>query len=276
MGQNNKEIRQIQLKALEILMQIDKICRKYNIQYSLCGGSVVGAYLYGGCLPWDDDIDVMMTRKNYNRFLEVCRNHLPDKYRVVNFEFSDDYYTLFTKIIDESTTLIQETDQGQIISGVFCDITVYDKIPVKGFIKHYDEFLWKLSQWCLIGKIKGSSLKVRFRNMLLSLIGEPASRYYLFLQRTLERNDRCKDYVYSEYFGSFCNTKPYDKEIFENYSEISFEGRNFMIVRDFLKYLQCRYERTDFREPKEKQIPAHYSYVNLKQSYKDYSVSTKL
>ena len=67
------EIRKIQLKCLELLDIVDSICQKYNIQYSLCGGSVVGAYLYQGCLPWDDDIDLMMTRENYNRFLSVVQ-----------------------------------------------------------------------------------------------------------------------------------------------------------------------------------------------------------
>ena len=53
----NQEIRKIQLKCLEILEIVDKICREENIQYSLCGGSVVGAHLYKKCLPWDDDVE---------------------------------------------------------------------------------------------------------------------------------------------------------------------------------------------------------------------------
>ena len=70
------ELRQLQLKCLEILDIVVKICTEHNIKYSLCGGSVVGAHLYKGFLPWDDDIDIMMTRENYNRFITIAENKL--------------------------------------------------------------------------------------------------------------------------------------------------------------------------------------------------------
>ena len=70
------EVRKIQKKCLEILDIVDGICHKYGIKYSLCGGSVVGAYLHNACLPWDDDIDLMMTRDNYNCFIQVAKSEL--------------------------------------------------------------------------------------------------------------------------------------------------------------------------------------------------------
>lgn len=264
------EVRSIQLKCLEILNIIDSICKKHNIQYSLCGGSVVGAHLYKGCLPWDDDIDLMMTRKNYNKFIDICKTELPEEFIIQNYQCSDEYYTLFTKIINKNTTLIQETENGNLIkSGVFVDITVYDKIPCNKFIKYLDISLWKLSQWCLIGKVDKKDIKSIVRNAFISTMGIPSTRYYKFLQHILQLNNVFKNYTYSEFFGSFCNTKPYDKDIFENYTTIEFEGKEYMIVRDYIKYLECRYERTDFREPKDRQVPSHYSYVDLEKSYID-------
>lgn len=269
--QEKKEVRSIQLKCLEILAEIHRICCKYNIEYSLCGGSVVGAYLYKGCLPWDDDIDLMMTRKNYNRFLKVCVSELPQKYLVQNYLTTNDYYTLFTKIIDTSTTLVQKAGDSVIVSGVFLDITVYDQIPQNSLLKACDEFFWRLSQWCLIGKLQKKSIKNLVRNIFLSFMGNPPTKYYLFLQKILESNRRCKKYLYAEYFGSFCNTKTYNKNIFENYILIEFEGKKYMIVRDYVEYLVRRYERTDFREPEEKQIAPHYQYVNLDRPFKEYA-----
>lgn len=64
-----EDIRNIQIKCIEILNIVDQICRKHHIQYSLCGESVVGAHLYQGCLPWDDDVDLMMTRIIISFFL---------------------------------------------------------------------------------------------------------------------------------------------------------------------------------------------------------------
>lgn len=261
------EVRKIQLKCLEILDIVDKICRENGIKYSLCGGSVVGAHLYGGCLPWDDDIDLMMTRENYNKFLGVVVDQLPIGFSVHNYQLSNEYWTTFTKIINDNTTIVQ---QNGAVSGVFLDITVYDRIPENWRAK-LDVFLWKISQIVTIGKVADKSLKSRIRNFILSTALKDKKKYLTFFQKKVEKYGKAKKYHYSELFGAFCNTKPYDADIFENYKEIEFEGKNYMIVRDYIKYLETRYDRTDFREPKEKQIAPHYEYVDFNIPYKEYS-----
>lgn len=260
------EIRLIQLKCLEILDEVDRICRKYNIQYSLCGGSVVGAHLYNGFLPWDDDIDLMMTRENYNHFLAIVQNELSEDYSVHNYQLSEVYWSPFTKIVNNRTTIVQ---LDGTVSGIFLDITVYDKIPENRKQKE-DIFLWKISQVVSIGKQQGHSIKTLLRNLALTLIFRDERKYLKWFQKRVEKNGKFTEYHYSELFGAFCNTKPFDKEIFENYSEIKFENKQYMIVRDYVRYLEIRYDRTDFREPKEKQVAPHYQYVSLDMPYKKY------
>ena len=263
----NQEIRKIQLKCLEILEIVDKICREENIQYSLCGGSVVGAHLYKKCLPWDDDVDLMMTRKNYNRFIQILQNKLPNGFSAHNYQLTNDFQTLFTKVMNDNTTVVQ---QDGTVSGVFLDITVYDKIP-RDYRFKWDILLWKISQVVTIGKIEGKNIKTRLRNLVLSTILKDKIKYLKFFQQQVEKlGDRSKVYSYAELFGAFCNTKTYEPEIFENYAEIDFEGKKYMIVRDYVKYLETRYDRTDFREPKEKQVAPHYKYVDLSMPYKKY------
>ena len=152
---------------------------------------------------------------------------------------------------------------------MFLDITVYDRIPENHKQKE-DIFLWKISQVVSIGKVKSKTIKQRLRNIILTIFFNDKERYYRFFQKRVEKNGMCKKYHYSELFGAFCNTKPYDAEIFENYTQIIFEGKKYMIVRDYVKYLQTRYDRTDFREPKEKQVAPHYQYVNFEMPYKKY------
>lgn len=262
------DTRKVQLKCLEILDIVDGICRRNNIKYSLCGGSVVGAYLYKGCLPWDDDIDLMMTRENYNRFLEVVKNELPKGFSVNNYQLSDVFWTPFTKIVNDNTTVIQ---QDGTVSGVFLDITVYDKVPKgEGLRKKIDVFLWKVSQIIFIGKQNSRSPKALIRNLVLDVFLKDKRRYMLFFQRQVEKNSPTSDYCYSELFGAYCNTKPYEPHIFENYTEIEFENKKYMTVRDYVDYLENRYERTDFREPEDKQKAPHYRYVNLDIPYRSY------
>ena len=63
---------------LKILKEIDRICRKYKIQYMLDAGTLLGAVRHQGFIPWDDDADVAFTRKNYEAFMKVVRRELPD------------------------------------------------------------------------------------------------------------------------------------------------------------------------------------------------------
>ena len=260
------ETRQIQKKCIELLDIVDMICRKHGIKYSLCGGSVVGAHLYGKCLPWDDDVDLMMTRENYNKLLGLIREELPSGLSVHSYQITEDYTTPFMKIVDNGTTIVQ---LDGTVSGVFLDITVYDRIP-KDFRSKIDVLLWKISQIVMIGKIERSGFKTIVRNFALDTILKNRTRYLKFFQKIVELNGKSREYCYSELFGAYCNTKPFEADIFENYTEIAFENKKYMIVRDYVKYLQTRYERTDFREPKEKQVAPHYKYVDLAMPYKEY------
>lgn len=266
------ELRQLQLKCLEIFDIVENICRKHHIQYSLCGGSVVGAHLYRGFLPWDDDIDIMMTRENYNKFLKVAANDLPNGFSIINYQTSDYSTTLkicFTKIVNENTTVIH--NDGKIL-GVFVDIDVYDKVP-EGFMKNIDLFLCK--RIFTIDKEKKTikGLKEKLKNYTLSIILPNRRLFLIFFQKVVELLSTISSkYTYRELFGAYhyYNMIPYKASIFENYTTIEFESRKVMIVRDYIEYLETRYNRTNFHEPKEKQITTHIKYIDLNTPYKKY------
>ena len=63
---------------LKLLKEVDRICRKYKIKYALDSGTLLGAIRHGGFIPWDDDVDVVMTRSNYEKFLKVVRRELSE------------------------------------------------------------------------------------------------------------------------------------------------------------------------------------------------------
>jgi lipopolysaccharide cholinephosphotransferase len=272
------ELRQLQLKCLEILDIVVKICIEHDIKYSLCGGSVVGAHLYKGFLPWDDDIDIMMTRDNYNKFLEVAKNCLPKGFSIVNYQNSDlstEWQICFTKIINENTTYVQKNGE---VMGVFIDVDVYDKVP-ESILKEIDLFLCNRILTINNGKKSGNSLKNWLRNLCLDTILSSRRKYLMFFQLIVEFLGKySKRYTYRELFGAYhgYNMIPYKSSIFENYTTIEFEGRKVMIVRDYIDYLQTRYNRTNFHEPKELQIAPHYKYINFNQPYKEFDRATSL
>jgi len=269
------EIRQLQLKCLEILDIVIKICQEHHINYSLCGGSVVGAHLYKGFIPWDDDIDLMMTRDNYNRFIEIAKDHLPKGFAIWNYQNGKDTFGInYTKIINENTTFVQKNGK---VTGIFLDITVYDKVP-ENMLKYVDLFLYKRAMTINTGRLPGSGFKNTIRNIMLCTLLSNRIKYLKFFQKTVELISKSSNhYTYRELFGAFyyINMFSYKSTIFENYINIVFEGRTVKIVRDYIEYLQIRFNRTDFYEPKDKQVPSHLAYVDFEMPYKEYILKNR-
>ena len=77
--------------AIEILLELDRICKKYNISYYIDYGTLIGAKRHGGFIPWDDDMDISMNREDYNRFAEVVEKEIPPELNFNSLEKSRDY-----------------------------------------------------------------------------------------------------------------------------------------------------------------------------------------
>ena len=73
---SEEQHRYLQLNELQLLVEVDRICRKYNIDYSLDGGTLLGAIRHQGFIPWDEDADVVFTRLEYAKFYEACKADL--------------------------------------------------------------------------------------------------------------------------------------------------------------------------------------------------------
>ncbi len=73
---NGEQLRRLQMIELEMLIEVDRICRSCGIRYNVIAGTMLGAVRHGGFIPWDDDADVAMLRTEYERFREACRTEL--------------------------------------------------------------------------------------------------------------------------------------------------------------------------------------------------------
>lgn len=127
---DNKVLRQLQLTMLETLKVFDAFCRKHDIKYSLYAGSLLGAVRHKGFIPWDDDLDVCMSRAEYDRFIALWAEERPDGYILQNKENTPAYWQSFSKIRKDHTTFLQEErETGKYHTGIFLDVFPLDRIP---------------------------------------------------------------------------------------------------------------------------------------------------
>lgn len=123
--------RELQLVLLEILEELDRICTDNGIEYWLDSGTCLGAVRHGGFIPWDDDVDVCMTKPNYDRFIEVFRED--DRFALTTRE-NDLYYTYgYAKMRLKNMVLSENGTTADIHyrhRGPFIDIFIVDKVPV--------------------------------------------------------------------------------------------------------------------------------------------------
>lgn|GEM_PF-3316480 len=114
---------EIQEYLLKLTLEIDEICTEYDIDYILCGGASLGAERNGGFLPWDDDLDIIMTEKNYHKFLKVMQEH-PREGRVVESPETNPEFPLhFAKYMSvETCALVRTLGYGNSSGGIWIDI----------------------------------------------------------------------------------------------------------------------------------------------------------
>ena len=135
----------IQLKQekeveLQILLQIDKICREHKIKYFLMRGTLLGAIKYKGFIPWDDDIDITMSREDYNRFVKIMAHEKgKSNIDIVYTGNSKEYPYTFAKIYDNRTTLdeikIAESIKSKYDLGIYVDVFPLDYVSENGFLR---------------------------------------------------------------------------------------------------------------------------------------------
>lgn len=121
-------LRKQQLRMLEILLYIDKICKENNIKYWLSSGTLLGAVRHGGFIPWDDDLDIEMLREDYEKFLKVFTDN--DNYALQTYKSDENYFRTFAKVRDLHSEISEfELDRYYKYRGLYVDIFSIERVP---------------------------------------------------------------------------------------------------------------------------------------------------
>ena len=190
-------------KLLDIILFIDKICKKYKINYFLEGGSALGAVRHNGFIPWDDDADIGMLRQDYDKFRKIIKKELPNDYFYQTINKKSDYYKPFDQIGIVNSAYVTEKDRYlNIYHGIHVDIFPYD------YFSDSDEKDYL--QWVELTKIKEEIQKKIYKvnyesnNLVKSYIvnSEYYNRKFISLRKLVEKlengmrtnfdNDKCQ------------------------------------------------------------------------------------
>ena len=250
---------------MEILVEVDAFCRDNGIRYSLCGGTLLGAVRHKGYIPWDDDIDIMMPRSDYDRFLRAFTSD--DNY-LLNLGESGDYIEHFTKIIRKGTFLEYSTLKRRLW-GVNIDIFPVDGVPEDGGV--YADTLRslhkKIEYIFPYYRFAGEKRLLWFAKYCLKRLACPTTDSVKSIKDRMNRMVREHLPEASpgscEIFDDF-RIIPIASDIFLDYTDLEFEGRPFRAIRAADTYLSAMYGDYMTLPPEEQRVSNHFyiSYID--------------
>lgn len=253
------DLKHLQSVILSIAKDIDRICKAYSINYYLLGGSAIGAVRHQGFIPWDDDLDIVMDAKNYDRFICICREHL-DKEKYYLQEGYKDWPMPFSKLKLRGTVLKEPSgfvnDSGE--QGIYVDIFKLENAPSSkmGQIWQYVCAKYLLCNCLLRRGWENTSLLKR----LMMLASAPLNITGLrrFFQNQVEKyNGRDTDYRMF-FAGRYrLSTSFYRKEIFGKPQWVPFEDTQLPVPEGYDEWLTQIFGDYMTPPPQAKQVGLH-------------------
>ncbi len=252
---------------LDILKYLDKVCRDNNIKYSLCGGSLIGAVREHGIIPWDDDIDVILTKSEYEKLIKTLKKVKNSKFKILTYKLNNTYYYPFAKIVDNET-ILEEKDCKKIENyGIYIDIFTYNNLPENKILKKihcsFIRFFMKLIQssyYINISKDKKFYYLRKIKNKICNFIGHKRLlKIYTFICN-FYNNKKSKECISNWPIYNMKNEIQKKSDTIK-YIDIDFNGINVMIFENYDNILKKTFG--DYMElpPKEERKAKHDSKI---------------
>lgn len=248
---------------LNILLSVDKCCRENGLYYSLDWGTLLGAVRHHAFIPWDDDIDLLMTRKEFSKFLLVYNDKNYDL--ITNKDSNWGWH--YIRICDKTTIVEFSKDSENIRKhGLWISIFPIDHVPndsrlwakqKKVIMLWYSFCRIKRSKWTSNGF--GKNIIKAIARVILKLV---PIQYFA----KKEENCMCRydDEKSLKSFVKVTDIFEYPSQIFDSYTQLSFEGHKFMVVTKYDEYLRMKYGDYMQLPPEAERVPKHkyIAYLN--------------
>lgn len=236
----NEVLQQVWKVEQEILDVIHDVCKRYNLKYSLVFGTLIGAVRHGGFIPWDDDIDIIMPREDYERLLSIWDNEAPKGYVLQNKRIVSDFTQNFTKIVKDNTTFLQDEDAKtrSFHKGIFVDIFPADRVAPKEFGRKMQYIASALNLLCARGYTSGNKGIIGAVEKLVLML--PLKSQIAIYNKTEKFISKWNNSIDCEWYSpntiDVCK-RYFDADIFENMTTIDFNGSKYCCVKDYDRLL---------------------------------------
>ena len=238
-------LKEMQKIELDILLELDKVCKKHGLRYYMDGGTLLGAMCYEGFIPWDDDIDVKMPRPDYEKLREFI-SEFPEHIKV-RFPSKDDCEYTFAKLIDSRTVLIEHAGDREKRSGVYIDILPMDGHPEDG--PEYEGHLEKLDRLNSLfhNSLDGFSGMKKSSSPLTRMKGKVYFALYSPWRILRKLNKTAEKYGYDESsrVGLLVEGDPirerFEKTWLEPPTELEFEGHFLPAPSEYRRHMEIFY-----------------------------------
>ncbi len=268
------ELQKIQDIELNILKEIDRICSECGIKYFLSSGTLLGAVRHHGFIPWDDDIDIMLTRSDYERFIKEIPKKLPEHLKLLHFSVgnTEDDQNLLIKIIDTRYPC-KRYSYSEVNTCVWIDVFALDAVPDNVFFRQ--AFFFRLNITTALRSFKrwenydeNYKSKSKLKQILITLNRKCKFSKLINIDKILRRQDKIlkdvgkyKHKNVMNYMGEYKYKETFPEKWLGTGKRVPFEKCNFLIPTNSHGYLSVLYGDYMKYPPVEQQVCKHGLYL---------------
>ncbi len=263
-------LKEHQAVLLELLEEFDRICKKHRISYSLFAGSALGAVRHGGFIPWDDDLDVVMLRSEYERFMQIAPDEVSSPYYVQR-EYSDKWPMHFSKLRKNNTTCLEKyhPKMPDTHQGIYIDIFPCDNLYDKPFMRKLQYYAARI----VVARnlyIRGYETDNKFKKLFMAFCSILPHK---FLHRFAVNKKQNNTKMLHTFFGG---TSRYEKGIFPRewlaeLQEIQFENLKVYVSKHSDALLTTLYgDYMTLPPEEERRCKVHAVLVDTEKPYTEY------
>lgn len=261
----------VQKVVFDMFRSFAEVCEKLGLRYFLANGSALGAVKYGGFIPWDDDLDVVMPRKDYEIFLKKGKDLLAQNLFIQNYRTDREFPFIYSKIRNTDTTFVEESvSHLDMNHGIYMDIFPLDGFRDGGLRGKIKEIRVKILFWFAFSSLKDGNAppKIRLRNKILRFIGahKRTDKALKKLEKLVSDTDETTEFCCN--YGDRQRKGFVKREWYGKGHRITFEGADAIIPEKYDEYFTYKYGDWRCDLPVDSQKSHHKAVIcDVNQSY---------